>query len=369
MNLPAARLGQRTATAFVATAARRDACATHLTHVRLRSYLNAVGLCAMYVGDLVTARDYLTLAIRHGRHSGDIPNQAIRLQNMAECLGLLGQPGPAREAAAEALTCAETAEHRVRARVSHAFLGWLTGMVGDATAADHHFFTADVMCLTDDPDRDHLYSFSGVLWAQWLGRTGRPGPAQGLTRRNADLSRKNGWNANLARCNQILGGLALAVGDTTTAGTHLTAAVTGFRDGDYLTELAEALPALATCAQATGDLDAAERYLAEAITIAAPRGLIPAQATTLAARARLRAVQVTASGNSDALAQGRDDADTARRLTIRHRLPWHELDALTALTAHADLDPDPLATVERLVEEKKAKGDGEGDIGAADPGR
>ena len=29
-HLPAARLGQRTATAFVATPARRDACATHL---------------------------------------------------------------------------------------------------------------------------------------------------------------------------------------------------------------------------------------------------------------------------------------------------------------------------------------------------
>jgi len=193
----------------------------------------------------------------------------------------------------------------------------------------------------------------------------------------------------VARCDQILGGLALAAGDAVTAGAHLPAAVAAFRDGDYLTELAEALPALAACAQATGDLDAAELHLAEAITIAAPRALIPAHATALAARARLRAAQATATGNTDALAQGRDAADAALRLAARHQLAWHEYDALRA---HAELDqaegvnqgwavkaealykrlvppgldPDPLATVERLVDEQKAAeqaddGEDEGD--------
>ncbi len=40
MNLPAARLGQRAATAFVATPARRAACAAHLSPRRLGFYLN-----------------------------------------------------------------------------------------------------------------------------------------------------------------------------------------------------------------------------------------------------------------------------------------------------------------------------------------
>ena len=71
-TLPAARLGQRTNTAFVATPARRDACATHLTPERLGSYLNETGLFAMYAGDLVTARDYLTLAVRNERDAGDM---------------------------------------------------------------------------------------------------------------------------------------------------------------------------------------------------------------------------------------------------------------------------------------------------------
>src|SRR5215467_10493270 len=65
---------------------------------------------------------------------------------------------------------------------------------------------------------------------------------------------------------------------------------------EALTDLAEALTSLADCAQATGDPDAAERHLAEVIAIAAPRALIPAQATALAGRARLRAAQATATG-------------------------------------------------------------------------
>ena len=387
-TLPAARLGQRTATAFVATPARRDACATHLPPGRLSFYLNETGLCANRAGDLATARDYLTLAVRHERDGENMDILAIRLGNMVESLGRLGLVDLAQAAAVEALTCAEGADDLVGVLDSHAYLGWLAGLAGETAAAEQHFTTADQTSLTD---RDkHLYSLNGVWWAQWLAQTGRPLSARDLIRRNVAICRENGWNDDAARCDQVLGGLALAAGDPVTARTHLTAAVTAFRDGDCLTDLAEALPSLAACAQATGDLDTAERHLAEAITIAAPRALIPAQATVLAARARLRAAHATATGNADALAQGRDDADAAWRLAVRRHLPWHELDALTAHAAldeaegtshdwaaqagqlHAQLappglDPDPLATVERLVEAQKAAGDDAGDNDAGNP--
>jgi tetratricopeptide (TPR) repeat protein len=349
------------------------------------------GLQAENTGDLATARDYLTLAIRHDRDAGDMSGLVADLRNLADCLGHLGMVGPAREAAAEALTCAETTDDRADVSVSHSYMGWLADLAGDTTAAEDHFTIADQICLTEDPDGDHMYSLTGVQWARWLARTGRPGPAQDLTRRNAEICRENGWNASLARCDQILGGLALAAGDTTTAQKHLTAAVAALRDADYLTELAEALPGLAACSQATGDLETAERHLAEAITIAAPRRLIPAQATALAARARLCAAQATTT-NTDLLAQGRDAADAARRLAIHHQLPWHQLDAVTAHAAldHAEgtshgwadqarqlraqlvppgLDPDPLATVERLVQGAKASGDGAGGNGTGNPVR
>jgi hypothetical protein len=77
------------------------------------------------------------------------------------------------------------------------------------------------------------------------------------------------------------------------------------------------------------------------------------------------------------LYSGRDAADAALRLSVRHQLAWHELnglrahalldraeetdrgwaakaDALHARLVPPGLDPDPLGTVERLVAEQKA---------------
>jgi DNA-binding GntR family transcriptional regulator/tetratricopeptide (TPR) repeat protein len=379
LHLPAARLGQRAAAAFVATPDRRDACAEHLSPRHLGSYLNGAGLFATAAGDLATAREYLSLSTSRDRDAGDMKNLAIGLQNLAACLGQLGETGPARDAAAEALTCAESANDREGIRDSHAYAGWLAGLVGDAAQAEQKFTAADQIEATDHPEGAHLYSINATRWAEWLARTGRAGPAQALTRRNTDISRKTGWKEDVARYDGMLGRLALAAGDTATAKEHLAAAAAGFRDGDYLTELASTLADLAEHARAIGDLEAAERHAAEAITIAARRGLVPAHCAALAARARIRASQTTAMADPDLLYQGRDAAEAAQRLATRYNLSWHELGALRAHAAldkaegtdrgwaakadalHArlvppGLDPEPLATVERLVATPKAAG-------------
>jgi len=371
-TLLAARMGQRASTAFVATPGRRRDCATQLGRRALGFHLNEAGLRAMHAGDVATARYYLPLAVRHYRDTADTTSLAIGLQNLANCLGRLGQLGPARDTAAEALTHAEATSDRQQICDAHACLGWLAGLAGETAEAEQQFTAADQIEVTDDPAGDHLYSGRGVQWAEWLARTGRPSPAQALTTRNAAISRENGWNENLAWCDRLLGRLALNAGDITDAGEHLAAAVTCLRNGDHLTELAETLPGLAGHAQAAGDLDAADRHLAEAISIAAPRGLVLAHAAALAARARLRAAQASTTGSPDLIAQGRDAADAALRLATRHHLPWPELDALRAHAAldeaegaghgwtakagalHArlappGLDPDPLATVEQLI--------------------
>ncbi len=378
LTLPAARLGQRAASAFVADPARRAACADRLTPRDLGFYLNAAGLFAVYAGDLATAGEYLPAGVRHDRDAEDLPNLAAGLRNLAECLGRQGLAGPARDAAAESLTCAQATSDRRSIRSAHAFLGWLAGLAGDTAEAEQQFTAADQIEVTDDPDGNHLYSLRGAWWADWPARTGRRGPARALTDRNAQICRENGWNADVARCDRVLGRLALAAGDAATATARLAAAAGSFRHGDYLTELGETLPELAGCALATGDLGAADRHATEAITIAAPRGLIPAQCAGLAARARIRAAQAAAAGTDPGLLfQGRDAADAALRLATRHHLHWHELDALRAHAALDDaegtgydwaakadalhdrlvppgLDPDPLATVDEWVKAQKA---------------
>jgi SIR2-like protein len=90
-DLPAARLGQRAATAFVATPARRAACATYLTPHTVGLYLNDARLYAMN-------GDYLT-------------ELAVTLPDLADCALAAGDIGAADRHATEAIT------HRRSARL------------------------------------------------------------------------------------------------------------------------------------------------------------------------------------------------------------------------------------------------------------
>jgi hypothetical protein len=216
MNLPAARLGQRAATAFVASPGRRAVIATELSSRRLSFYVNEVGLSAMNAGDLAAAG----------------------LRNLAECLGHLGQAALGRDAAAEALACVKSVGDWWEIRAVQSYVGWLSTAAGDTAEAEQQFLDADQIEVGEDNEGNHLYMLYGVWWADFLARTGR----QDLTRRNLDRCRRNAWNADVARCDLVLGRLALAAEDTATADGHLTAAAAVFRDGDYLTELAATLP-------------------------------------------------------------------------------------------------------------------------------
>jgi len=128
----------------------------------------------------------------------------------------------------------------------------------------------------------------------------------------------------------------LAEGDLRSAEPRLDNAVTTFRDGEFLVELAMTLPDLAEQRRLTGDLDTAEHLCTETVNIAGPRQLVTSHAQALAVRARVRADRLVTSGATDLGNRARDDADHALRLStmIRH-LPWQEL---SALDAHAYID-------------------------------
>jgi tetratricopeptide (TPR) repeat protein len=377
-SLPALRLGQRAASAFVATPARRRACSDQLTLRRLGFYLNDVGMYASGAGDLVTAREYLGVALQHEREADNWKSVGISLQNLTQCLGWLGEVEAARQAAAEAATSATTIDDPRQILQVAAYQGWVAMLAGDSQAAERYFLAADGLQYAEalDNHNHHLYSHRGIKWGEFLARTGRPGPARTLTDRNREISTKQGWNEIIARCDRLLARLDLATGDPTTAGQRLATAAATFRDGDYLVELAETLPNQAEAARAAGNLDAAIRHVAEALNITGPRVLMPAHAAALAVRARVYSNQVT-TGSPEQLARGRDAADAALRIATRRGLGWQELDALDA-HAYLDqaegvrhgwaeraavlrarlipdgLDPDPLATVERQVAEKQA---------------
>jgi hypothetical protein len=375
--LPAARLGQRAASAFVATSTRRRACPERLTPGRLSFYLNSVGLHASDAGDLVTAREYLDAMVQHDRETNNWNSLSIGLQLLTDCLGWLGEVEAARQAAAEAATHAVTSDDPEEIRNSVAHQGWVSMLAGDSRAAEENFLAVDRIKYAD-PNSDHLSSLPGIWWGELLARTGRPGPARRLTERNREISAEYGWNEDVSRCDRLRARLDLAAGDPATALPQATAATATFRDGDLLVELAETLTVLADSARAAGDLDAATRHVAEALSITGPRGLRLTHAEALAVRARTCANQVVA-GSPDKLAQGRDAADAAHRIATRRALAWQELDALDAHAlldqaedvdhgwarraarlrsrlSPAELDPEPLATIERQVAEEQASG-------------
>ena len=337
-HLPAAELGQRASRAFAGTPDRQAACTNHLGEESTAAYLNDIGLHLSNAGDPAMAPEYLRAGVRLIRKAGGTVPTSKYLGNMAWSFMLCGETSQAREAAAEALTFAEKAESPERARrvtISQGYLGWIADMAGDISEAEQRFAYADL--LGSAGGQDGPYPFISAFLADYLARTGRPSVAEGLMQRLAIECQRKAWNANAARCDRILGRLALAVGDPMTAGKYLTAAVTVFRDGDYLSEVAYTLPDLAENAMLSGNLDKAQSHADEAISIlAGPRGLAPAHSAALAVRARIHASRAAAGGDRELLYQGRDDAKAALRIaTVLHQLPWRELDAMRA---HARLD-------------------------------
>ena len=126
----------------------------------------------MNAGDLVTAREYLPLAVRHYRDAGDMRDLSIGLLNLAECLGYLGEIGPARDAAAEALSCGVSGGDRMQIHRSHVSLGWLAGLGGDAAEAGDQFTAADQIWVADTIRT----VITCTRWAGSGGRNGWPAP-------------------------------------------------------------------------------------------------------------------------------------------------------------------------------------------------
>ena len=253
------------------------------------------------------------MAIRHDRDAADMLDLAIGLVNLAECLGQLGQVGPARDAAAEALTSAQAADDREEIRNSHAYLGWAAGLAGDTAEAERQFTAADQIEVADDSDGDHLYSMAREPVGGVAGphRAGRPGPGADRPQRR-DLPEERLERQTWPDATRCWAAWPWPPGTPPRPVSTWRRRPRASGTATTSPNSPSPWPTWPSCARVSGDLDAAERHATEAITIAAARGLVPAQAAALAARARIRAAQ--AAADPDLLYQGRDAADAALRL-------------------------------------------------------
>jgi tetratricopeptide (TPR) repeat protein len=333
-RIPAARLGERCALAFVGTENRRRACREQLSAEHLARYINHAGLYAMLAGDMTVAESFLEAALaQHDPDGSDLRSRSVALQRLSGCLYYQGHAVRAREAAEQAVELALTEDDFRFLRNAVTTKGAALDLAGETAEAERCFIEADRI---QSSGSGHLYSLGGALWGDLLVRTGRLAAARQLTEANREICEANRWNHGIARCDRLLARCDLAEGDPGSAQRRLDSAARTFDDGDFLIELAMTLPDVAEHRRLDGDLDDAERLCTETIKLAGPRQLVPSHARALSVRARIRADRLTGTAEAHLQDRARDDADHAMRLStmIRH-LPWQELDALQA---HAHID-------------------------------
>ena len=331
MRLPAARLGQRCAMAFIQAGLN----AGRFSEQEAGYFANEAGLFAMQAGDIESAERLLKDGAKHYKSFKSRDAEAVTLRNLSRCLAFHGYAAKAREAALRALELALDIGNIERIRNARACLAVAMDLNGEIYQAQKEFETANKIQVA--ADGRELYSTDGTWWADLLLRVRRVKLARRITTKNLEVCESQGWNANSARCYRLLGRCDLADGHLASAVKHLVRAADVFREGEYIVELAETLPYLAECHRRTGELDEGESICTESITtLTGPRELIPTSALCLAVRGRIKTDRYVISQDDSQLDQARDDADHCLRLAtkVRH-LPWSEL---LALEVHSAID-------------------------------
>ncbi len=329
MRLPAARLGQRCAIAFLQSQLRDG----WLSEQDIGFFSNETGLFAMHTGDVARAEKYLRDAAECYRSVGAYDAEAVTLRNLARCLAYHGRTIEAQKVASKALDVALKINNNDRIRNARTSLAWVADKNGDLERSTLEFELAGRIQAASDGRK--LYSVDGTWLADFLVRIGKVALARSVTIENLRICESQGWNADIGRCSRVLGRCDIAGRKLDAASANLERAIAVFRDGDYLLEMADTLPDVAECHRLSGDLDEGERICTEVIiALAGPRELIPALAAALSVRGLIRTDRYAAGREPLDLERARDDANHCFRLATKvGHLPWLELSALEVYSA------------------------------------
>ena len=211
-RIPAARLGQRCAMAFVGTQDRRRACREHLSDEHLSRYINHAGLFAMLAGDMTTAEFFLKAALDRYQEGDLHENRSLAFQRLSGCLYYQGHAARARVTAEQAVELAGAVYFDSFLRNALTTLASALDIAGESIAADDCFAEADRVQLKYGSET-HIYSLGGTLWGDFLLRTGRLTAARQLTEDNRVICERNRWNHGIARCDRLLARCDLIEGD------------------------------------------------------------------------------------------------------------------------------------------------------------
>lgn len=331
LNLPAMPEGLACALGFVRDEARRERCQELLGLRRLSFFLNNVGLFANNGGHYELAMRSYSDAAAIDRNQNDSKNLITDLRNESELGIALGRLADAQQSATEALDLAIAEKDEEAICDSLASRASATSQAGRVSDAADDFARANELEKKNDADGDELYSLRGLQWAELHLRTGHPVMAAKRTAANLRVCAHHSWNGTVARCHAMLAACAVTEGRLDDAEAEIRLAEPVLRRGQILLELAKLHLTAGALALARKDAPGALHEAAEALTLAASRGmrLVHADALVLRGQARLLA------GDSD---RARDDAEEGLRIARDCGYPWAERDALRLLVAAGSRD-------------------------------
>jgi hypothetical protein len=331
LRIPAPTEGIACALSFMRDRARRQQCEEKLSQERLGFYLNAVSLNAMNNGHFELALHYYNDSNIIAR---EIQNEIIlsnSLQNGSELLASLGRLAEARRTATEAINLAAQKRDEEEVCYSKTTHGWVAALSGQVCPAAEDFAIANEVEKKNDPDGDELYGTRGIWWAELLIRSGYPALASRRTQANLRICERYQWNQIIAQCHWMLGRCALAEGMLNVAESEFRQAEPILHRGQLLLWLASLHVTAGELALARKDAAGALERAAEALALAAPRGMRLVHADALVMRGRARMLE----DQPDSVGRALDDAEEALRLARECGYAWAERDALfLAAEAH-----------------------------------
>ncbi|HEY0838345.1 MAG TPA: SIR2 family protein [Azospirillum sp.] len=329
LNIPAPRKGMAAALSFVRDEARRQRCVVALSQRRLAYYLNSVGLYASISGDNERALVFFGDAAAIHREWKNVPDQCVGLQNESDSLAFFGRLEAAQQAAGGALRFALQERDDVEVKDSFSRHGWASGLAGASgylRVAVADFARANELEKATADEGDELYSNRGVQWADVLMRGG-DARVLALTRRRVDANlsrcRLNHWNEDIACCHWMHAEIALAEGRLDDVAEAVAEAKRIFLRGSMLFELAGVHVTAGRLALARRQAAEARAGAADALDLAAPRGMRLVQADALVLRGRAWLL--------DGDPRARDDGEEALRLARACGYGWGERDSLALL--------------------------------------
>lgn len=335
--IPAPMEGVACALGFVRDEAQRQQCEEKLSRLRLVFYLNEVGLCAMLIGHYELALRYYNDASSIVREMRNAKSLSTGLRNESQLLVSLGRLVDAWSTASKAIELA-TQEFDEKGIVnSYAWRGWTATLSGQISPAAENFALANELDKKNAPDREDLYSLLGIHLTELLLRSSHTALASRRTKANLRICERNKWNDDISRCHWMLGWCALVDSTLDVAEAELRQAEPILHRGQLLFDLARLHVTAGELALARRDAAGALDRAAEALALAAPRGMRLVHADALVLRGRARMLE----GQHDSVSRSLDAAEESLRLARECGYAWAERDALfLSADAHTALALD-----------------------------